>query len=170
MIRLKKIGHIALRVSDIERAKAFYTGVMGFRVAEQDPNHGGVFMTLGDDFHTLDLMAHPDPANADAPSPARLGVSHMAFQVGSYEALREAYCTLLEHGVEVDRATDHVNQRSLYFADPEGNRLEIYYEIPNALEIFPDGRGDNDERLPVSRPGEPLPAWLNEPWPTPTTH
>ena len=52
MIRLKKLGHIQLRVADLERSKAFYRDVLGFRVSEQDPKHGDLFMTLGEDFHT----------------------------------------------------------------------------------------------------------------------
>ena len=63
------------------------------------------------------------------------------------------------------RAANHVNQRSFYFADPDGNVLEIYYEMPYALELFPNGRSDDDEALPVSGPGEPLPPWLSEDWP-----
>ena len=166
MIRLKKIGHVLLRVSDLERSKAFYRDVLGFKIAEEDPAHGrDVFMTLGDDFHNVDLVQHPSPDGAERPSRTQIGLGHIAFQVDSYEALRESYRTLLDHGVEIDRAVDHVNQRSFYFMDPDGNRLEIYYEIPGSLERFADGRGDRDDVLPVSRAGEPMPVWLSEPWP-----
>jgi len=65
------------------------------------------------------------------------------------------------------RAANHVNQRSIYFADPDGNVLEIYYELPYALELFPNGRSDEDEALPVSGPDAPLPQWLLEDWPGP---
>ncbi len=164
-VQLKKIGHVAMRVTDGERAKAFYTKVLGFKVSEEDPVHGGIFMTMGDDFHTLDLSVVADPKDARLPDRSSLGVSHVAFQVPSYQALREAYTTLIENNVVVDHATDHMNQRSLYFADPDGNRLEIYYEMPEALKVFPDGRGDRDEALQVSRKGEPLPSWLQEEWP-----
>jgi catechol-2,3-dioxygenase len=92
-------------------------------------------------------------------------VAHVAFQVGSFAALGEAYATLQAHGVAIDRAMDHINQRSLYFTDPDGNRLEIYYEIPGALARWPHGRGDGDQHLPVTRGDEPLPTWLSEPWP-----
>lgn len=164
MIRLKKIGHVQLRVVDVERSKAFYRDVLGFRVAAQDPTHGDLFMTLGEDFHTLDLAQHPSPETGRGPSRS-LGVAHIAFQVSSYEALGEAYRTLLEHGVEIDRAVDHVNQRSIYFLDPDGNRLEIYYEMSGALQHFPEGRGDKNVELVLSRAGEPLPDWLSERWP-----
>ena len=164
MIRLKKLGHVQLRVADLERSKAFYRDVLGFRVAEQDPKHGDLFMTLGEDFHTLDFSQHPSPKTGQGPS-RPLGVAHIAFQVSSYQALREAYCTLLERGVPIDRAMDHVNQRSIYFLDPDGNRLEIYYEVPGALQRFPEGRGDQNFELAVTRAGEALPDWLSERWP-----
>jgi catechol 2,3-dioxygenase-like lactoylglutathione lyase family enzyme len=117
MIRLKKLGHIQLRVADLERSKAFYRDVLGFRVAEQDPKHGDLFMTLGEDFHTLDMAQHENPEAARGQA-RPLGVAHIAFQVASYEALGEAYRTLLQHGVRIERAMDHVNQRSIYFLDP----------------------------------------------------
>ena len=164
-MRLKKIGHLAVRVTDPERSKAFYTNILGFRVAEQDPVHGGIFMTLGDDFHNLDLTPVASTADAKLPDRNSLGVAHVAFQVASYQDLRDAYETLLKNGVTIDHATDHVQQRSLYFADPDGNRLEIYYEMPDALKIYPEGREDRNDDLPIGKQGDPLPAWLQEEWP-----
>jgi catechol-2,3-dioxygenase len=163
MIKLASIGHVLLRVADEEASKRFYCDILGFRVAEQDPEHGGVFMTLGDGFHAIDLTQAPK--DAARPEGRPLGLVHIAVKVASYAALREAYSHLLDHGVEIQRAIDHVCQRSVYFTDPDGNGLEIYYEMPNALALFPNGRGDEDERLPLSRAGEPLPAWLAEDWP-----
>jgi hypothetical protein len=81
--------------------------------------------------------------------------------------LRGAYAHLLKNGVEIQRAADHVCQRSIYFADPDGNGLEIYYEMPRALELFPNGRGDEDEVLPLSSADDKLPQWLVEEWPGP---
>jgi catechol-2,3-dioxygenase len=167
MIKLTGIGHVLLRVADEAASKRFYREVLGFRIAEEDPEHGGVFMTLGENFHTLDIAQHPAPENAPRPRRSQIGLAHIAFQVGSYAALREAYKHLIESGVEIMRATNHVNQRSIYFSDPDGNVLEIYYEMPRALELFADGRGDEDEALPVSGPGDPLPQWLFEDWPPP---
>ncbi|HJU19734.1 MAG TPA: VOC family protein [Stellaceae bacterium] len=167
MIALKGIGHVNLRVADEEASKRFYRDVLGFLIAEEDPQHGGVFMTLGDNFHTLDLGQHPAPETAQRPQRGQIGVAHIAFQVASYAALRDAYRHLLANDIEILRAANHVNQRSFYFADPDGNTLEIYYELPHALQLFPNGRSDEDEALPVSRPGEPLPQWLMEDWPGP---
>jgi catechol-2,3-dioxygenase len=169
-INLACIGHVLLRVADEEASKCFYRDVLGFRVAEQDPEHGGVFMTLGDGFHTLDIVQHPSPHEALRPERGQLGLVHIAFKVASYGALREAYLHLQEHGVEIQRAVDHVCQRSIYFTDPDGNGLEIYYEMPKALSLFPNGRGDEDERLPLSAKGDPLPAWLQQDWPGPAAY
>lgn len=167
MIKLERIGHVNLSVADQDVSKRFYRDVLGFAVSEEDPEHGGVFMTLGDNFHTLDIGQHADPATAARPRRGQIGLGHIAFQVASYAALRDAYSHLVGHGVAIRFATNHVNQRSIYFADPDGNMLEIYYELPHALELFPDGRDDRDETLAVSGPGEPLPLWLTEDWPSP---
>ena len=94
-------------------------------------------MTLGENFHTLDLGQHPSPAEAQRPGADQIGLAHIAFQVGSYRALCEAYAHLVKSGIAILRATNHVNQRSFYFADPDGNTLEIYYEMPHALELSP---------------------------------
>jgi len=165
MIKLAGIGHVLLRVADEEASKRFYRDVLGFAVAEQDPEHGGVFMTLGDGFHTLDITQHPAGSAAARPERGQLGLVHVAFKVASYAALREAYAHLLKSGVEIQRAVDHICQRSLYFTDPDGNGLEIYYEMPGALSLFPNGRGDEDEKLPLTGADEPLPPWLVEDWP-----
>jgi len=167
MIKLAGIGHVLLRVADEEASKRFYCDVLGFRVAEQDPEHGGVFMTLGDGFHALDIIQHPVPTDATRPERGQLGLVHIAFKVDSYAALRDAYGHLLAKGVEIQRAVDHVCQRSIYFTDPDSNGLEIYFEMPNALSLFPNGRGDEDERLPLSRSAELLPAWLLDDWTAP---
>jgi catechol 2,3-dioxygenase len=167
VIKLKGIGHVNLRVADQAASKRFYRDVLGFAIAEQDPEHGGVFMTLGANFHTLDIFQHPTPDDAQRPQRGQIGLGHIAFQVGSYAALRDAYIHLMRHRVAVMRATTHVNQRSIYFVDPDGNTLEIYYELPHALALFPNGRDDRDEALAVSGPDDPLPDWLLEDWPGP---
>ncbi|HTV44860.1 MAG TPA: DOPA 4,5-dioxygenase family protein [Stellaceae bacterium] len=167
MIKLDRIGHVNLRVADQEASKRFYRDILGFAIAEEDPEHGGVFMTLGENFHTLDIGQHPTPDAAPRPQRGQIGLAHIAFQVGSYAALRDAYRHLVASGVEILRATNHVNQRSFYFADPDGNTLEIYYEMPHALQLFEGGRSDDDAALPVSGRNEPLPAWLLEDWPGP---
>lgn len=164
-MKLKRIGHVALRCADEERSRAFYRDILGFQVSENDPEHGGTFMTLGDNFHTIDVFPAPDPAIAQKPQNGQIGLFHIAFEVAQYTDLKSAYQTLIEHAVPISHCTDHVSQRSIYFSDPDGNRLEIYYEVPDALRRYAvQGRGDQDEPLDVTQPGEPLPAWLDEDW------
>jgi catechol 2,3-dioxygenase len=155
-MRLKKLGHVLIRAADQEKTKRFYTQVLGFGVSEHLPDDAA-FLTLGDDFHTFDVA---QSGNGTQP-----GLGHIAFQVDSYAALRDAYKSLQDNGVEIQRAADHNSQRSIYFRDPNGLGLEIYYEVPNALKVFEAGRSDEDRILPLSEPGEPLPDWLSEDWP-----
>src|SRR5262245_15283966 len=147
MIQLKRLGHVLLRVADLEQSRAFYSKILGFEVMEEDPEHGGLFMALPGHAHTIDLFPVPETESSTRPAPGGVGVHHIAFQVDSEEALRDAYFTLRDHGVEIPRAIDHVSQKSIYFRDPDGNLLEIYYELPNAREMFLQGRGDRDVPL-----------------------
>ena len=147
MIRLARIGHVALRVADVTRSREFYAKLLGFEVVEEDPEHGGVFMALEGLSHTIDLFPAPDPASLPARDPDAVGVRHIAFLVESEAALREAWATLRDNGVPIVRALDHVSQKSIYFHDPDDNLLEIYYELPQAREMFRQGRGDRDVPL-----------------------
>ena len=154
MIKLQRIGHILINVRDVERSKAFYTDVLGFKVLEQDPGHGGgVFLSLGEYGNTLDIFpsANPDAYPQPKPGVGRregLGVKHMAFAVENEAELTKAYFALKDAGVSIHRAIDHTSQKSIYFYDPDDNLLEIVWERPNAQEIFRRGRGDND--MPIT--------------------
>ena len=147
MIQLSGIGHVLLRVTDLDRAKAFYTEVLGFEIVEEDPEHGGTFMALPGQSHAIDLFPVRDLEAARRQTPGVRGLGHIAFRVDSEARLREAWAGLRERGVPILRTVDHVSQKSLYFEDPDGNTLEIYYELPNAREMFLEGRVDRDAPL-----------------------
>ena len=151
MIRLTGIGHVLLRVLDLERSKKFYSDVLGFRVLEEDPEHGGTFMALEGQSHAIDLFPIRDAEAARRQTPGVRGLGHIAFRVDSEAALKDAHATLQKHGVEVTRSIDHVSQKSIYFNDPDGNALEIYYELPDALAMFARGRNDRDVPLVFDR-------------------
>jgi catechol 2,3-dioxygenase len=151
MMRLKEIGHVLLRVLDLERSKKFYSEVLGFHVLEEDPAHGGTFMALPGQSHSIDLFQVKDAAAAERQTPGVRGLGHIAFRVESEDALKDAFAALREHGVEITRTIDHVSQKSVYFEDPDGNTLEIYYELPEALEMFARGREDRDVPLTLDR-------------------
>jgi catechol 2,3-dioxygenase-like lactoylglutathione lyase family enzyme len=158
MIKLQRIGHILINVRDIERSKAFYTNILGFKILEQDPGHGGVFLSLGEHGNTLDIFPSSDPEAYPQPkagvgSREGLGMKHMAFAVETEEELRRAYFALKDAGVPIQRAVDHTSQKSIYFYDPDDNLLEIVWERPNVREIFRQGRGDDDTPITFERPG-----------------
>ena len=157
MIKLQRIGHILLNVRDVERSKAFYTNILGFKVFEQDPDHGGVFLSLGEHGNTLDLFPSSDPDAYPQPKSGvgrreGLGVRHTAFAVETEEDLKRAYFALQDAGVPIHRAIDHTSQKSIYFYDPDDNLLEIVWERPNVQEIFRQGRGDDDKAFTFERP------------------
>jgi len=151
MVRLKELGHILVRVLDLERSKKFYSEVLGFHILEEDPEHGGTFMSLPGQSHCIDLFQVKDAALAERQTPGARGLGHIAFRVATEDDLIDANASLRAHGVEITRSIDHVSQKSIYFNDPDGNTLEIYYELPDALEIFARGRNDRDVAITLER-------------------
>jgi catechol 2,3-dioxygenase len=155
MIKLQRLGHVLIAVRDLEKSKDFYTRILGFKLLEQDPEHGGVFLSIGGQGNTLDLFPCKEPEalarpTADPTSMNGLGVRHTAFSVETEDDLRDAWHALQAAGVPILRAIDHVSQKSIYFHDPDKNLLEIVWERPDALEIFARGRGDDDKPFSYS--------------------
>lgn len=157
MIKLQRIGHILFAVRDLERSKAFYCDILGFKVLEQDPDHGGLFLSLGDYGNTLDLFPSTKPdayprQKAGLGMREGLGMKHLAFAVATEDDLKQAYFALQDAGVAIHRAVDHQSQMSVYFFDPDDNMLEIVWERPNTREIFAQGRADGDTQIEFKRP------------------
>ena len=156
MIKIQRLGHVLMAVRDLKVSKKFYMGLLGFKLLEQDPEHGGVFLSIGGYGNTLDLFPStaPDaspPSASDGRSMPGLGVKHVAFAVETEEDLKGAYFALEDAGVKIQRALDHESQKSVYFHDPDGNLLEIVWERPDALSIFANGRSDNDDVIAYTR-------------------
>ena len=155
-MHLKNIGHVLIAVHDLPRSKDFYTRVLGFEITEEDPDHGGLFLTLGEGPHTIDLVPLPGGRPPSVPLSfadirPSVGFAHVAFPVESARDLRRAYFELIDNQARVLGAIDHESQESIYFCDPDGNALEIYWERPDAREIFRRGRKDQDRPLALSR-------------------
>jgi catechol 2,3-dioxygenase len=136
-----RVGHVHLRVADIDRSLAFYRDALGFRVVADGRSRGldMVFLAAGDYHHHVALNSI-ETAGATPPPPGRTGLYHVAFLYPDRRELVRALRRLLEHGVAVDHATDHGGTVSLYLADPDGNGVELYYDRPRAAWFGEDGR------------------------------
>lgn len=147
MIKLKQTGHVALVVGDVEKSKAFYHELLGMEIREEDPNHGGTFLGVGDHGHNVDLFPHEAVSDQQLTELAGQRMHHLALQVATEEDLHDAYRTLKEAGVHIESTMAHESQHSIYLKDPDGNRVEIYWEFPDAVEIFKRGRDDTNRPL-----------------------
>jgi catechol 2,3-dioxygenase len=134
-----RVGHVHLKVSDLERAVRFYRDVLGFDVTQRWGSQAA-FLSAGGYHHHIGLNTW-ESLGGPPPAPGTTGLYHVAFLYPSRAALAEAYRRLLEHGVALDGAADHGVSEALYLRDPDGNGIELYRDRP--LEEWPrDGAGD----------------------------
>ena len=123
----KQLGHLVMRVRDLDRSLDFYTRIMGLTIMERSPG-GTVFMSANTEkSHELAIRA----IGLDAPGPdsAQVGQAHMAWQMGSFEDLQELYLRLKENNVRIQRIGDHGISLGVYLLDPDDNEIEVYYEL-----------------------------------------
>jgi catechol 2,3-dioxygenase len=121
------IGHAHLKVRDLDRSVAFYTRFLDLHEVERVGRHYA-FLTGGGYHHEIALQ-QVGP-NAPTPPEHGTGLYHVAFEVGSKRDFAEAYKALQDAGVEVG-AVDHRISWAMYFSDPDGNGLEIYWDTRN---------------------------------------
>jgi len=124
MARINKVGHVVLNVKDVEASVKFYTEALGMEVMRLREGTAA-FLSFGTQHH--DIALFKAPAGAEM---GQLGLNHIAFQIAGGEMdLRQLYGRLVQHGTKVDYTTDHGMTHSVYFFDPDGNRLEIFCEM-----------------------------------------
>ncbi len=126
MIQARKLGHVVLKVRDAQRSKEFYTRALGLKLAHEDRDRGAVFLSCWTQHHDLALF---QLATGEAPEATRPGLHHMAWQLGSFEELQATYRELRELGIPVESTIEHNVTRSVYFHDPDGNRVELYCDM-----------------------------------------
>lgn len=126
MIQARKLGHIVLKVRDARKSKEFYTRALGLKVAHEDYTRGAVFLSFGEQHHELALFQLATGETPDAKQP---GLHHAAWQLGSFEELQAAYRELVDLGIPVESTVEHNVTRSVYFPDPDGNRVELYCDM-----------------------------------------
>jgi len=132
------LGHVHLKVADLDRAVAFYRDVIGLDVQARMGEHAA-FLASGGYHHHLGLntwhSAGEDPAPKRKP-----GLFHTAFLYPDQASLAHAVRRVIEHGVQIYGAADHGVSLAVYFDDPDGNGVELYWDKPeSAWEYLPDG-------------------------------
>lgn len=136
------LGHLALRVRDVDRAVSFYRDVLGLGLKSRPRPEMAFLGNRPDASHELALFQLP--ADAEGPDAARAGLYHMAWEMASVEELETLHARLVEHKAEIVGYSDQ--QCNVMFLDPDGNELEAIYE-PSAEE---------EARLKAA--GEPMPT------------
>jgi catechol 2,3-dioxygenase len=124
------IGHVHLKVSDIDRSLEFYCGVLGFEV-QQRLGDQAAFISAGGYHHHIGLNTWE---SAGAPPPPRnsTGLYHFAIRYPTRAALADALRRLGEAGVPVSGASDHGVSEAIYLSDPDENGIELYWDRPRA--------------------------------------
>jgi catechol 2,3-dioxygenase len=122
------IGHVHLKVSDLDRAVAFYRDVLGFELRQR---YGGQSAFLAADGYHHHIGLNTWESEGGPPPPrGTTGLFHLAILYPTRADLGRALRRLVEHGVGLDGASDHGVSEALYLHDPDGNGIELYWDRP----------------------------------------
>src|SRR5947208_10446484 len=122
------IGHVHLKVSDIDRALAFYRDVLGFEV-QQRYGDEAAFISAGGYHHHIGLNTW-ESKGGSPPPPGTTGLYHIAILYPTRADLADALRRLIAGGVRLDGASDHGVSEALYLRDPDENGIELYVDRP----------------------------------------
>jgi catechol 2,3-dioxygenase len=123
-----RIGHVHLKVADIERSLAFYCGVLGFTLMQRY-GAGAAFISAGGYHHHIGLNTW-ESAGGQPPPPGTTGLYHVAILYPTRASLADALRRLQNAGVKLDGAADHGVSEALYLHDPDHNGVELYRDRP----------------------------------------
>jgi catechol 2,3-dioxygenase len=136
-----RIGHVHLRVSDLDRATAFYRDVLGLTLVVDGVPFGLPMRLLAaGDYHHHVAINTFESRNATPPPAGHTGLYHFALLYPDSEALTRAVARLRLHGYPIDDARDHGASVSVYLRDPDGNGIELTYDRPRADWFDAQGR------------------------------
>jgi catechol 2,3-dioxygenase len=152
------IGHVHLKVADLERAIDFYSGVLGFDVTMRY-GPGAAFLSAGGYHHHIGLNTWESHGGAP-PAPGSTGLYHAAIRYPTRAALADALRRLLAARIPLEGASDHGVSEALYLRDPDGNGLELYWDRPRAA--WPQSE---DGRVTMGTRALNLQSLLDEPPP-----
>ena len=124
-----RIGHVHLKVADLDRSLAFYCGVLGFEL-KQRFGREAAFLAAGGYHHHIGLNTW-ESKGGSAPPPGTTGLYHVAILYPSRAALADALKRLLAANVTLDGAADHGVSEAIYLRDPDGNGVELYRDLPH---------------------------------------
>jgi catechol 2,3-dioxygenase len=122
------IGHVHLKVSDLERALSFYVGVLGFELTQRYGSQAA-FVSAGGYHHHIGLNTWQSRGGSP-PAPGTTGLFHVAIRYPSRRSLADALNRLAESGIPLDGASDHGVSEALYLRDPDQNGVELYWDKP----------------------------------------
>ena len=125
-----RIGHVHLKVADLERALGFYCGVLGFELTQRYGAQAA-FVSAGGYHHHIGLNTW-ESAGGRPPPAGSTGLFHLAVLYPTRAALADALRRLLTAGIELDGASDHGVSEALYLHDPDQNGVELYWDRPEA--------------------------------------
>jgi catechol 2,3-dioxygenase len=133
-----RIGHVHLKVADLERALAFYCGVLGFELIQRYGSQAA-FVSAGGYHHHIGLNTW-ESEGGSPPPPGTTGLYHVAILYPTRAALADALVRLAEAGIPLQGASDHGVSEALYLSDPDGNGIELYVDRPeDQWPRTPDG-------------------------------
>jgi len=122
-----RIGHVHLKVADLQRAADFYVGVLGFEVTTSRP--GAVFMSAGGYHHHIALNTW-ESKGGKPPAPGTTGLYHTAILYPTRRLLADALRRLIAAKIPLEGASDHGVSEALYLRDPDDNGVELYWDRP----------------------------------------
>jgi catechol 2,3-dioxygenase len=132
-----RIGHVHLKVADIERSLAFYCGVLGFELQARYGTQAAFFSAGG--YHHHFGINTWESRGGKAPAKGTTGLYHSAILYPTRPALADALRRLIAAGIPLDGASDHGVSEAIYLRDPDGNGVELYRDRPR--EQWPRGPG-----------------------------
>jgi catechol 2,3-dioxygenase len=125
-----RIGHVHLKVADLDRAIAFYRDVIGLEVTQRY-GPGAAFLSAGGYHHHLGLNTW-ESRGAAPPPPGHTGLYHTAFLFPDRKALAQVLARVVAAGIQIDGAADHGVSEAIYLRDPDENGVELYRDRPEA--------------------------------------